>query len=132
MAQAYVQTNGNIGCSKAEFFMLYKLIKSNLLDEAMYQVARIEKLREQTNMKLQQAQIEANAEQNNQSIELSNKAAKEQINEQAKLERLNKSAETADETIKDLTKTFLQSYDKESGAIPGAIYGGLVNQAQQE
>lgn len=132
MAVAYVQTNGNIGCSKAEFFMLYKLIKSNLLDEAMYQVARIEKLREQTNMKLQQAQIEANAEQNNQSIQLSNKAAKEQINEQAKLERLNKSAETADETIKDLTKTFLQSYDKESGAIPGAIYGGLVNRAQQE
>lgn len=132
MAQAYVQTNGNIGCSKAEFFMLYKLIKSNLLDEAMYQVARIEKLREQNTIRQQQAQIQANAQQNNQSIQLNNQAAMQQMAEKGRQDRLNESAKVADETIKDLTKSYLSSFDKESGAIPGSIYAGLVGQAQQE
>lgn len=132
MAVAYVQTNGNIGCSKAEFFMLYKLIKSNLLDEAMYQVARIEKLREQNNIKQQQAVIEANAQQNNASIERNNQAALQQISEDNRQKRLNESAKASDQTVQGLTETFMKSYDKESQSIPGAIYGALVSKAEQD
>lgn len=132
MAVAYVQTNGNIGCSKAEFFMLYKLIKANLLDEAMYQVARIEKLREQNNIKIQQSSIEANAKQNNDSIQLSSDAAINEMKEEGRLKRLNDAAVEANKRLTDLTDTYMKSMDTESNAIPASVYEGLVDKTKQE
>lgn len=132
MAVAYVQTNGNIGCSKAEFFMLYKLIKSNLLDEAMYQVARIEKLREQNNIRLQQMNIKANAQQNNESIRLNTESAMQQIAEENRQKRLNAASEKKEETLSDLTVNYMKSFDKESGSIPNSIYENLIARTQEE
>lgn len=132
MAIAYVQSNGAVGCSKAEFFMLYKLIKANLIDEAMYQTARIEKLREENNIRQQQMNIQANAQQNNESIQLNNQAKLEQMNEQARLDRLGQASEAANNAKKDLSKTYLSSYDNESGAIPSQIYNELTQEANRE
>lgn len=132
MAQSYVQSGGVIGCSKAEFFMLYKLIKSNLLDEAMYQVARIEKTREETNLRISRENMLENGRQNNQSIELNKQARLEEISEENRQKRLNESAKSKDEIISDLTKDYMKSFDRESQSIPGAIYQQLTAEAKGE
>lgn len=132
MALAYIQSGGQIGCSKAEFFMLYKLIKSNHLDEAMYQVARIERLRESTNMMIQQANMEANAQSNNESIDLNHDARMEEINEAARLKRLEGASDAANKTKTDLSKKYLESYDRENSAIPSRIYNELTQEANRE
>lgn len=132
MAMAFTQSGGTIGCSKAEFFMLYKLIKANLLDEAMHQVARIESLREKSNLQIQQATIQANAQQNNDSIRLNAEAKMEHLQEQYRLERLSGASDAANDTKKDLAKEYLKSYDRENSAIPGQIYDTLVAEANNE
>lgn len=132
MAMAYMQSGGQIGCSKAEFFMLYKLIKSNLLDEAMYQVARIEKLRENSNMLLQQANMQANIQSNNESIDRNHNARMEEMNEEARLKRLEGASDAANTTKKDLSKTYLQSHERENSPIPSVIYNQLTEEANRE
>lgn len=132
MAIAYVQSGGSIGCSKAEFFMLYRLIKAGLLEECMYQVARIEKMREANNIRVNKMNMEENGKQNNESIELNKQARLEQIKEESRQERLNEAARIKEETKRDLTKVFLESYDKESGSIPEAIYSQLTSNADEE
>lgn len=132
MALAYVQTNGNIGCSKAEFFMLYKLIKSNLLDEAMYQVARIEKLREQNNVRIHQENIQANAQQNNDSIRLNSEAKIAEEQEKARLKILSDSNKSNEEKIRELSNTYLKSFERESAPIPSNIYSILEQDAEMK
>lgn len=67
MSQMFTQSQGTLGCSKAEYLMLYRLIKAGLIQEAMYQIAVIEDLRNKASIQRDQANIQANAEQQQQS-----------------------------------------------------------------
>lgn len=132
MALAYVQSGGTVGCSKAEFFMLYKLIRANLFDEAMYQVARIEKMREQTNIRIQRENMLENGRQNNESIELNKQARLEEIAEENRQKRLGETAKALDESVSKLTAEYLKSHDRENSAIPAQLYNRLVDRAEQD
>ena len=112
--------------------MLYKLIKSNLLDEAMYQVARIEKMREQTNLRISRENMMENGRQNNESIQLNAQARMNEITEENRQKRMNESAKAKDETVEKLTTEFLKSHDKEATPIPAALYSQLTQTVEQD
>lgn len=122
-----VTSNGVLGCNKAEFFMLYKLIKAGLIDEAMMRIARIEKIRNDAYIKMQQATMADTAQQQQDS----NRIAEEEKRRTAEITEANKRVtellSKQSEGINDLQKMFLSSYDKENASIPGDIYNSLVD-----
>lgn len=132
MGIAYIQSAGSIGCSKAEFFMIYKLIKSGLLDEAMYEIARIEKMREENNLRIQKANQEDNIRSNNESIRLNKEAALEELEEENRQKRLNDANKSAEETKRDLSKEYLRSASSGEGPLVREIYNSLINEANAD
>lgn len=107
MNLAYVQSNGTIGCSQAEFFMLYKLIKAGLLDEAMSRIAIIEEQRNKANIQIQQANIEANAKQQQDSAAMAEQAKRETVTLAEAEKRQTKMMEIMAEGITSMQKLLL-------------------------
>lgn len=121
------QTKGEMGCTKAEFLMLYKLVKAGLIDEAMTRIAQIERLRNETSVKLQEANIQATIQGQQQSAAMAEQERRQTMKEAEAEKRQTELLKSMSDGINDLQKMYLSSYDKENSSIPGQIYNNLVN-----
>lgn len=123
----YVQSSGTMGITQAEFLMLYKLIKAGLIDEAMMRIARIEKLRQEANIKAQEATIATNSQQQMES----NRVAEEEKRKTAAIvegqKRLSISMEKAMEGINDLQKIVLSSTETENRPVSAVVANPMID-----
>lgn len=113
----YIQSNGQMGCSQAEFLMLYKLIKAGRIDDAMMRIARIEALRNKAAVAVQQAAIESNAQQQQASAKLAEEEKRNTIAFSEGEKRKTVTLDKALEQIGDMYQTILKSQDKENRSI---------------
>lgn len=115
MSSMFVQSQGTLGCSRAEYLMLYRLIKGGLIEEAMYQIAVIEDMRNKASIKRDQANIQANAEQQQQSA----KVAEEEKRKTAALKGSEdrKTAELT-ELLEGMISISKQLLDQKEGQAP--------------
>lgn len=117
LVKLYIQSSGQMGCSHAEFLMLYKLIKAGRIDEAMMRISRIEALRNKANIAMQQANIQANAQQQQDSARVAEEEKRSTITHSEKEKRKSITLEQALEQIGDMYQTILKSQDKENRSI---------------
>lgn len=127
MNAAYIQSNGVIGCSQAEYFMLYKLIKAGLLDEAMSRIASIEDIRAKANIQIQQATIEANAKQQQESAKMAEQERRDTVSFAESEKRTTKVLEKMAEGIVLMQKTIA-----EGGSTQGNINANAASQFMNE
>lgn len=107
MSLQFTQSSGQVGVSRAEYLMLYKLIKAGRIDMAMFKIAQIEKRREMAANK----KAEQNQKMNIQDQQESAKMASEQ--ERMTLEQKSQS---------ELTKIFMEGMLKQNQLLTDLLF----------
>ena len=115
MSAIFTQSNGSLGCSKAEYLMLYRLIKAGLVEEAMYKIAAIEDLRNKTQIQMQQANIQANAQQQQDSARVAEEEKRRTLNIKGAEDRKTAEVTETMEGIMSLLKQVLDTQNGENG-----------------